>query len=167
MSLVTKPAWATLKQEVDTVVKNPYFKFPANLITLSILNEFSLEKIESNIKADALFLHPLIKIASSIKKVNAANNDKNMSTTTLLVTKSREDCQFWYNERESKGGKNNTVNKFNSDKDSNKNGDNSDSDSELDIIEKSYRNCYQNKTVIANVSFCMMVYIRNKYTNLL
>lgn len=42
---------------MDTIVKNFYFKLPANNITPSILEEFSFEKIERNIKADALFLH--------------------------------------------------------------------------------------------------------------
>ncbi len=92
MSLVTKLASATVKQEIDTVVKNPYFKLSADNITPSILEEFSLEKIKSNIKADAPFLHSLIREASGVKKVNAANGDKNIYTTTPLLTKSREDC---------------------------------------------------------------------------
>ncbi len=94
MSLITKLISATVKQEMDAVVKNPYFKLPANNITPSTLEEFSLEKIESNIKADASFLHSLIREASRIKKVNAADGDKNMSAITPLVTKSREDRPF-------------------------------------------------------------------------
>lgn len=55
MSLVTELASTTVKQEMDAVVKNPYFKLPADNITPSTLEEFSLEKIESNIKGMHLF----------------------------------------------------------------------------------------------------------------
>ena len=79
---------------MDVVVKNFYFKLPADNITLSTFKEFSLEKIENNIKIDALFFHFLIKEASDIKKVNIANGDKNISTTTSLIIKSKKDCQF-------------------------------------------------------------------------
>ena len=34
------------------------------------------------------------------------------------------------------------------------------------MIKKSYRNCHQNKALIATVSFYMMAYAKNKYTNL-
>ena len=94
MSLVTKLVSATVKQEIDAVVKNPYFKLPANNITLSILEKFFLEKIESNIKADILFLHSLIREASGVKKVNVTDGNKNMSAITPLATKNREDRQF-------------------------------------------------------------------------
>ena len=102
ISVFTKLASARVKQEMDAVVKNPYFKLLANNITPSILEEFSVEKIESNIKVDALFFYSLIKEVSGIKKVNAANSDKNMSTTTPLAMKSKQDCQFLYNQKESK-----------------------------------------------------------------
>lgn len=69
MSLVTKLTWAILKQKIDTIVKNPYFKLSANNITFSILEGFSLEKIESNIKADAFFLDSLIREISDVDKV--------------------------------------------------------------------------------------------------
>lgn len=175
MSLVTKLASATVKQKMNAIVKNLYFKLPANNITPSILEEFSLKKNESNIKADALFLHSLIRKASGVKKVNAANGDKNMSATTPLATKSREDCQFQHSQRESEGGdihsrhtqsKNNTADKFSFNKDSSEGYDSSDSDSNPDVIGKGYRNCYRNKALIATVSFCMMAYARNKYNNL-
>ncbi len=104
MSLVTKLASVTVKQEMDAVIKNPYFKLPANNITPSILEEFSLEKIESNIKADAPFLHSLIREASGVKKVNAADGDKNMYATISLYTKSIEDHLFRYSQRESERG---------------------------------------------------------------
>ncbi len=79
---------------MDAVVKNLYFKLIADNITPSTLEEFFLEKIESNIKADVLFLHSLIRKASGVKKVNATDVDKNMSATTLLAMKSRENRQF-------------------------------------------------------------------------
>lgn len=60
ISLVIKLAIAIVKQEINTVVRNPYFKLLANNITPFTLEEFSLNKIDSNIKADALFLHSLI-----------------------------------------------------------------------------------------------------------
>ncbi len=75
---------------MDAIVKNPYFKLLANNITPSILEKFSLKKIESNIKADAPFLHSLIKKASGVNKANVTNGDKNMSATTPLVMKSRK-----------------------------------------------------------------------------
>ncbi len=40
---------------MNAIVKNLYFKLPANNITPSILEEFSLKKIESNIKVDVPF----------------------------------------------------------------------------------------------------------------
>lgn len=91
MSYVTKLVSVTVKQKIDAIVKNSYFKLLANNITPSILKEFSLKKIESNIKADTSFFHSSIREASSVKKVNAANGDKNMSATILLATKNRED----------------------------------------------------------------------------
>lgn len=94
MSLITKLASATVKQEIDAVIKNPYFKLLADNITPFTLEEFSLKKIESNIKADAPFFHSLIREVSNVKKVNIADGDKNMSATTSLATKSREDHQF-------------------------------------------------------------------------
>ncbi len=61
---------------MDAVIKNPYFKLPANNITPSTLEKFSLEKIKSNIKADALFLYSLIRKTSGVKKVNTVDSDK-------------------------------------------------------------------------------------------
>ncbi len=61
-----------------------------NNITPSTLEKFFLEKFKSNIKRNIL-LYSLIREASGIKKVNAVNSDKNMSATTPLITKSRED----------------------------------------------------------------------------
>lgn len=101
MSLVTKFALAMIKQEIDAVVKNPYFKLPADNITPSTLGEFSLEKIENNLKADAPFFHSLIREASGVQKVNDANGDKNTSNTTPLAAKSREDRYSQYSRRES------------------------------------------------------------------
>ncbi len=99
-----------------------------------------------------------------------------MYVTIPLLTKSRKDCQFRHNQKESKRGdvhsrhtqsENNTADKFNSDKDSSKSCDSSKSNSKPDVIGKNYRNRRQNKALIATVSFYMMAYTRNKYTNLL
>ncbi len=92
ISFVTKLTSAMVKQGIDALVKNLYFKLLANNITPSILEEFSFEKIKSNIKTDALFFYSLIREVSDVKKVNTTNGDKNMSTTTFLVTKNRQDC---------------------------------------------------------------------------
>ena len=94
MSLVTKLILAIVKQKMDAIIKNLYFKLSANNITPSILEKFSLEKIKSNIKVDAPFLYSLIKEASGVKKINVTNCDKNISATTPLATKNRENCQF-------------------------------------------------------------------------
>ncbi len=83
-----------VKQEMNAVIKNLYFKLLANNITFSTFEEFFLEKIKSNIKINALFLYSLIREVSGVKKVNTANGDKNMSATTFLIMKSRKDCQF-------------------------------------------------------------------------
>lgn len=101
MSLIIELTLAMVKQEIDTVIKNPYFKLSANNIILSTLEEFSLEKIESNLKADVSFFHSLIREASGIQKVIAANGDKNTSNTTPLVAKSREDRHSQHSRRES------------------------------------------------------------------
>ena len=100
MSLITKLALAMVKQKMNAVVKISYFKLPANNITSSTL-EFSLEKIESNLKADIPFFHSLIREASGVQKVNTADNDKNTSNTTPLAAKSRKDCHSQYSWRES------------------------------------------------------------------
>ena len=172
---VIELALAMVKQEIDAVVKNPYFKLPADNITSSTLEEFFLEKIESNLKADAIFFHFLIREASGVQKVNDANSDKNTSNTTPLAAKSREDCHFQHSRRESQGGnvhsqhiqsKNDTANRYSSDNDSSEGSDSSDSDSDPDAVPKSHRDCRQNKALITTISFCIIVYARNKYTNL-
>ncbi len=99
ISLISKLTSAMVKQEIDTVIKNIYFKLSANNITPSTLKEFFLGWIKINIKADALFLYSLIREVSSVKKVNDANSDKNMFATTFLAMKSRNDRQFWHGQR--------------------------------------------------------------------
>ena len=83
-----------VKQQINIIIKNLYFKLLINNITVFIFEKFFFKKIESNIKADIFFLHSLIKKAFDIKKVNATNDDKNISAIIFLVTKNREDCQF-------------------------------------------------------------------------
>lgn len=96
MSLITKFVSVMVKQELDIIVKNSYFKFSANNITLSRLSLmiFFLKKIKSNIKLDALFLNPLTKEVSAIKKVNAITNHKIIFATSCLAIKSMENCHF-------------------------------------------------------------------------
>lgn len=43
------------KLEMEAVVSNPYLRFLANNVTFSILDKFFIEKINSNMKTDALF----------------------------------------------------------------------------------------------------------------
>ena len=176
MSLVTKLALAMVKQKMDAVVKNPYFKLSANNITSSTLEEFSLEKIESNLKADASFFHSLIRETSGVQKVNNADGDKNTSNTTPLAAKSRKDCHFQHNQRESQRrnvhsqhiqSKNNTADRYSFDNDSSESSDSSDFDSDLSAVLKGHHNCRQNKTLIATISFCIIAYTQNKYANLL
>lgn len=90
--LIIKSVLIIIKQKIDIIVKKPYVKLWANNITLSILEKFSLEKIENNIKTDALFFHFLIKKVFGIKKVNIANDNKNIFITRSLAIKNREDC---------------------------------------------------------------------------
>lgn len=94
MLFITKLVSATVKQEINTVVKNPYFKFSVNNITLSTLGEFFLKKIKNNIKVNAIFLYFLIKKVFSIKKDETANYNKNISLITFLAIKNKEDCRF-------------------------------------------------------------------------
>lgn len=101
MLLITKLALAMVKQEMDAIVKNLYFKLSADNITLSILEEFSLENIENNLKVDTLFFHFLIREASGVQKINATNGDKNMSNTTFLMAKNRKDHHFQHSKKES------------------------------------------------------------------
>lgn len=75
MSLITKFILVIVKQKIDIVVKNSYFKLLAYNITPFILEEFFLKKIKNNIKANISFFYSLIREVSGIKKVNAANSD--------------------------------------------------------------------------------------------
>lgn len=67
ISLVTKFMLATMKQEMDAIVKNLYFKLLTSNITFSIIEKFSLKKIDNNIKVAKFFLHFLIQKAIDIK----------------------------------------------------------------------------------------------------
>ena len=83
-----------IKQKIDIIIKNFHFKLSANNITPFTFKKFFLKKIKSNIKADIFFFYSLIKKVSGIKKVNAANSDKNIFATTFLVIKKRKNHQF-------------------------------------------------------------------------
>lgn len=79
---------------MDAIVKNPYFKLLVNNITSSKIKKFFLDKIESNIKANALLLYSLIKKAFSVKRVKVTNDDKNISATIFSAIKNRENCDY-------------------------------------------------------------------------
>ncbi len=162
VSLVTEFLTATVKQEMDAVLRNPYFKLPANNITLSTLEEFSLEKIDSNIKADASFLHSLIREAAGVEIVNTADCDSDTSATTYFAANSKENLHFRNSQSE-----NNISDQYNSSNESNGGLGSDESDSDPDVVQKGHRDRRQNKTLIATVSFGMLAYARNKYANLL
>lgn len=65
---VTKFVSIRVKQDMNVVVKISYFKLLVNNITPSILEEFCLEKIKSNIQMDVLFFYSLIGKTSGVKK---------------------------------------------------------------------------------------------------
>lgn len=67
---------------------------PGKKISQYILEKFSLRKIKNNIIIDIHFFDFLIKKVFGNKKVNTANNDKNMFTIMFLVMKNGEDCYF-------------------------------------------------------------------------
>lgn len=95
MSLVTKFVLTSVKYEIDIVVKNLYFKLLANIINLYIFKELSLEKIDSNIKADVSILYFLIWEAADIGIVNTANYNSDISATTLFTANNKENLYFW------------------------------------------------------------------------
>ena len=103
MSFVSKLVSVRVKQEMNAIVKNLYFKLPANNITPSTLKEFCLKKIKNNITADVIFFYSLIEKASGVKKVNAGNGDKNTFITTRLAAKSIEERHFRHIQRENQG----------------------------------------------------------------
>lgn len=76
------------------IVKNPYFKLLANNISLFILKKFFLEKIDSNIKANASFLHFLIQEIVNIKIDNTINYDHDISITTFFTTNTKKNYIF-------------------------------------------------------------------------
>ncbi len=153
MSLVTKLATATVKQEMDTVVRNPYFKLLANNITPSMLEEFSLEKIDSNIKADAPFLHFLIQEAAGVEIVNTANCDSDTSATTSSAANSEENLYFRNSQSE-----NDVSDEYSSGNESSGGLGSDKSDSDPDVVQKGHRDRRRNKALIATVSFCMLAY---------
>lgn len=66
MFFVIKFILTIVKQKIDMIIKNAYFKLSANNITLFILEKFFLEKIKNNIKVDTSFSHSLIREISDI-----------------------------------------------------------------------------------------------------
>lgn len=138
---------------MNVIIKDLYLKLLTNNIIFSIFKEFSIEKIESNIKENASFLHSLIRELTSIKKINAINRGNKMAN-------SKKYLHFWNNK-----SKNHAINKYNFN-DSNKGNNSSNLNFDLNIISKSNRNCHSNKAFIAIISFYMIAYVWNKYINL-
>ncbi len=151
MSLVTEFATATLKQEMDAVVRNPYFKLSADNITLSTLEEFSLEKIDNNIKSDAPFLHSLIREAAGIEIVNTADCNSDTSATTSSSANSKENLHFRNSQSE-----NDVSDKYSSSDESSRGFGSDKSDSDSDAVQKGHRDRRRNKALIFTVSFCML-----------
>lgn len=94
MLLVTKLAIATIKQKIDTVLRNLYFKLPADNITLFTLEKFFLEKIDNNIKVNTTFLHSLIQEAAGVKIINTTDCEIDIFVTTLSAANSKENLYF-------------------------------------------------------------------------
>lgn len=167
MSFIIKFALGMVKQKIDTVVKNLYFKLSANNKIFSILEKFFLENIENNFKANALFFYSPIKKTSSIQKVNIANSDKNRFNIISLAAKRKNYCHSQNTQRESQRrnlyihhiqSKNNIANRYSFDNNSGDCSYNNDSDFVYDLILKSYQNYCQNKAFIATISLCIIVY---------
>lgn len=91
------------------VIKNSYFKLLVNNITLPILEVFSLEKIDSNIKIDISFLYFLIQVAIDVKRVSTIYCDHDISTTIFFTANSKKKLYFCNSQIE-----NNNFNKYNS-----------------------------------------------------
>lgn len=145
MSLITKLVLATVKQEVNAVVTNSYFKLSTNNVTPSILKGFYLEKIKSNIKEDILFLHSLIKETTGVRKINVINCGNKTAN-------SKKDLYSRNNKSE-----NNAANKY-SFNNSSKSSNSGNSNSDRDMILKGNCDCYWNNALIATINFCMIAY---------
>lgn len=76
------------------VITNLYLKLLANINTLFIFKRFFLEKIDSKIKKDIIFLHLLIRGITSIEEINATNYDNHKFFIYPLVVNSRPDLFF-------------------------------------------------------------------------
>lgn len=122
---------------MNAIVKNPYFKLLVNNIILSILKEFYLKKVDSNIITDIPFLHSLNQEIVDIKIVNIANCDHNISLNTLSTANNKEKLNFWNNEN-----KNNDFDKYSSSDKLNEGLCNNKSDSDSDILLKGHCNYY-------------------------
>lgn len=55
MLFIIKLALAIVIKKLDVIIKNFYFKFLPDNISLSIFERFSLKKVDSNIKIHVLF----------------------------------------------------------------------------------------------------------------
>lgn len=77
-----------------TIIRNIYFKLSINNIILFKLEGFFLEKIDNNIKANALYLHFLIRKTVGVKKVNVVKYNKDIFAIIFLTTNSRKNLYF-------------------------------------------------------------------------
>lgn len=82
---ITKLALVMIKQKINTIITNLYFKLLANNINLSTSDKFFLEKINSNIKVNASFLQFLIIEVTNIRNINITNYEINISAITISV----------------------------------------------------------------------------------
>lgn len=143
-------------------VKNFYFNLSDNNITLSILEGFSLKKIDNNIKADISFLHFLIWEVVGVKIINTADYNSDTSATTPFATNNKKNLHF----RNSQD-KNDISNKYSSSDESTEDLGSDKSDFNPDEIQKNHYDCYQNKVFITIMSLYMLIYAQNRYANLL
>lgn len=94
ISLITKFASVIIKQKMDTIITNYYFKLAANNIRLSILNKFFLEKIDNNIKINTTILQSLLKKITDMKKTNATNLEIDIFAIITSAVNSKKNHQF-------------------------------------------------------------------------
>lgn len=92
--MVIKLASTTIKQKMDTTIKKLYFKLSINNITFSTFKEFSLEKIDSNIKVDVSLLDSSIQEVARVKILNITNCDNTTFRTTLFMANSKKNLYF-------------------------------------------------------------------------
>lgn len=89
--LLKKLALATIKQKIDIIITNFYFKLLINNISFFIFDNFFLEKTNININANIL---PLIKKVASFKKINTINLKTNIFAIIISIANSRKNYYY-------------------------------------------------------------------------